>query len=546
MKRHITYNEKISTIREMITKAKDRNPEHIAYKFKEGKTIREIKMSELYSSIEALGASLTERGYRKTHIACVGDNSYKWIQTYLTVLMSDSVFVPLDRELPAKDLVFLINESDTTLVFCDKKREKLLAQHEGEMPNVKAFVTFEREEDEGKYLSFDKFLAYGIPFDKCEYDSMKNEPHALKDLVYTSGTTGVAKGVMLSEHNLVSSVYYGLGVSTVYDTGLSVLPYNHTYEAVCDILVSIQAGTTLAINDSIKNVQNNLKLFKPTYVYLVPAFAEHFYNAIQKNIDKQGKRKSFNFALKLSKFLRVFRIDVRRKLFASIHKEFGGKLERIVCGGAKIRPEIGRFFGDIGICMTGGYGITECSPLVSVNDEKENNYESAGHRLACLDWKIVDKNEDGIGEIAVKGEVVMLGYYKRPDLTEEVLRDGYFMTGDYGYINEKDEVVITGRKKNIIVLNNGKNIYPEEIEGYIQALPYVVEVVVSGIKNEHGQDTGLLASVYMGDTPVSRERLAEDAKEAMRALPFYKQIADFEIKEEPFPKTTTNKIKRVA
>ena len=546
MKRHVTYNEKISTIREMITKAKDRNPEHIAYKFKEGGAIREIKMSELYNSIEALGASLTERGYRKTHIACVGDNSYKWIQTYLTVLMSDSVFVPLDRELPVKDLVFLINESDTTLVFCDAKREKLLMQYENEMPNVKAFVTFEREEDEGKYLSFDKFLAYGIPFDKSEYDSMKNEPHALKDLVYTSGTTGVAKGVMLSEHNLVSSVYYGLGVSTVYDTGLSVLPYNHTYEAVCDILVSIQAGTTLAINDSIKNVQNNLKLFKPTYVYLVPAFAEHFYNAIQKNIDKQGKRKSFNFALKLSKFLRVFGIDVRRKLFASIHKEFGGKLERIVCGGAKIRPEIGRFFGDIGICMTGGYGITECSPLVSVNDEKENNYESAGHRLACLDWKIVDKNEDGIGEIAVKGDVVMLGYYKRPDLTEEVLRDGYFMTGDYGYINEKDEIVITGRKKNIIVLNNGKNIYPEEIEGYIQALPYVVEVVVSGIKNEHGQDTGLLASVYMGDTPVSRERLVEDAKEAMRALPFYKQISDFEIRNEPFPKTTTNKIKRVA
>ena len=544
MKKRIV--EKISSIRDMMQKAVNKNPDHIAFTYKENGEIINRSIESLYNSCNALGAALTARGYRKTHIACVGDNSYKWIQSYLTVLMSDSVFVPLDRELPAKDLVFLINESDSTLVFLDKKREIMLAEYIDQMPNVLAFITFERAEDEGKFLSFDGLLREGEWLDTSEYVNMENDPNALKDLVYTSGTTGVAKGVMLSEHNLVSSVYYGLGVSSLYDTGLSVLPYNHTYEAVCDILVSIHAGTTLAINDSLRNVQNNMKLFKPSYVYLVPAFAEHFYNAIQKSIDKGGKRKLFNFMIGFSNLLLKLGIDLRRKFFKSILREFGGKLDRIVCGGAKIRPEIGKFFGDIGIVMTGGYGITECSPLVSVNDENDNNYASAGHRLACLEWRIIEPNEEGIGEIAVKGDVVMLGYYKRPDLTLDVLRDGWFMTGDYGYINDRDEIVITGRKKNIIVLNNGKNIYPEEIEGYIQALPYVVELIVSGIKNEHGQDVGLRATVYTGEEIVDIRQLESDAKAAMRDLPFYKQISEYVLVSEPFPKTTTNKIKRTA
>ena len=547
MKRFKRNVEKIDSIRDMLKRALEKNPDHVAFTYKENGKIVEKTVGNLYDSTSLLGTALLLMGHRNTHIACVGENSYNWIETYLTVLMSDSVFVPLDRELPIKDLVYLINESDSTVVFCDKKREKLLLEHESEMPAVRAFITFEREESEGKFLSYNKFKRSAVPYDKSEYENIKNDPNALKDLVYTSGTTGVAKGVMLSEHNLVSSIYYGLGVSSLYNTGLSVLPYNHTYEAVCDILVSIHAGTTLAINDSLKNVQNNMKLFKPSYVYLVPAFAEHFYNAINKNIDKTGKRRLFNTMVRLSSFLLKFGIDLRRKIFKSILKEFGGTLDRIVCGGAKIRPEIGKFFGDIGICMTGGYGITECSPLVSVNDERDNNYSSAGHRLACLEWKIDEPSEEGIGEILVKGDVVMLGYYKRPDLTREVLsEDGWFRTGDYGYINERDEVVITGRKKNIIVLNNGKNIYPEEIEGYIQNLPSVIEVVVSGIKNEHGEDVGLLASVYTGEEEIDQKTLETDIRLAMRALPSYKQISRLEIRSEPFPKTTTNKIKRTA
>lgn len=540
-----TTVEKIDSIRGMLTASVKRDPKRIAYMYKKDNSTESVSISEFYDSVEALGASLCKLSPQKTHIACVGENSYKWIQTYLTVLMSDSVFVPLDRELPVESLVFLINESDTEFVFCDKKRELLLSEALPQMPHVKKLISFDREEDDGAVLSFDKLLAAGRELDKREYDARHSDVRELKDLVYTSGTTGVAKGVMLSEYNLISSVYYGMHVSMVSGRCLSVLPYNHTYEAVCDILVSIHADTTLCINDSLRHVQDNLKLFSPTYIYLVPAFSEHFYNVIQKSIDKQGKRGFFNAAIKLSNALRHVGINVTGLLFGSIHKQFGGKLKKIVCGGAPIRPEIGKFFGDIGISLTGGYGITECSPLVSVNDDKDNNYASAGHRLPCLEWKISDPEDDGIGEIAVKGDVVMMGYYKRPDLTEEALRDGWFFTGDYGYINDKDEVVITGRKKNIIVLNNGKNVYPEEIEGYVGNVPYVKEVVVSGIKNEHGQDVGLSAEIYMDEELAKTEaELGTDVKNALAKLPSYKQITNIAVRHEPFPKTTTNKIKR--
>ena len=249
--------------------------------------------------------------------------------------------------------------------------------------------------------------------------------------------------------------------------------------------------------------------------------------------------------MRLSNFLRKIGIDLRRKLFKEIHAQFGGNLRRIVCGGAPIRPEVGKFFDDIGIILTGGYGITECSPLVSVNeDDSTNNFFSAGHRLACLEWRIDKPSSDGIGEICVKGDVVMLGYYKRPDLTAEAIREGWFYTGDYGYLTKKDEIVITGRKKNIIIMSNGKNIYPEELELRISKLPYVTEVVVSGIKNEFGEDTGLAAELYVEDEGVSRENVAGDIARTLSDLPSYKRISKITYRQEPFPKTTTNKIKR--
>ena len=422
----------------------------------------------------------------------------------------------------------------------------MLAPRRAELAAIREIIVLEREKSEGDYLSYAEVVAAGRDLDKNAYDAARTEPGALKDLVYTSGTTGAAKGVMLTEQNLVNCVYYGLRATSIAGTGLTVLPTHHTYAATCEILVSPLAGTTLCLNDSLRHVADNMRLFKPNFMMLVPAFAEHFVAVVQNNIKKQGKEKLFSMMVKLSNFLRRFGIDIRRKLFKSVLAGFGGNLCHIVCGGAPIRPEIGKFFDDIGILVVGGYGITECSPLVSANEaDSTNNFSSAGRKLECLEWRIEGADADGIGEIVVKGATVMLGYYKRPDLTAEVLQDGWFHTGDFGYINDRDEVVITGRKKNIIVLNNGKNIYPEELENKIQSLPEVMEVVVSGIRNEHGQDIGLAAEVYCGEENVPSEaELASAISAALANLPRYKHMSKVTVRTEPFPKTTTRKIKR--
>ena len=540
------HNPPIRSIREMMQIAVNDNPEHVAYQFQKDEKIVSVTMRQFYNSVENLGAALVELGFGRAHIACAGENSYPWIQTFLTVLMSAGVFVPLDKELPIDQMIFLLNDSDSELLFCSEKYERLFAARRAEIPNVKKIVCFDRAEDDGDFLSFAGLIARGELLDHTDYDALRSDENALKYLVYTSGTTGVAKGVMLSEHNVVCGIYYGLNVSHIYERGLAVLPFNHTYEAVCELLVSIQAQATVCINDSLRHVLKNIQLYQPVHIYLVPAFSDLFYDKIHASIRKQDKEKKFRFAVRLSNALRKIGIDLRRKLFKDIHAQFGGKLRRIVCGGAPIRPEVGKFFDDIGIILTGGYGITECSPLVSVNeDDSTNNFSSAGHKLACLEWRIDNPAPDGIGEICVKGDVVMLGYYKRPDLTAEAIRDGWFYTGDYGYLTPKDEIVITGRKKNIIIMSNGKNIYPEELELKIRELPYVAEVVVSGIKNEFGEDTGLAAELYLAeDSDVPAEQIPNDINRVLSDLPPYKRITKITYRQQPFPKTTTNKIKR--
>jgi long-chain acyl-CoA synthetase len=461
----------------------------------------------------------------------------------LTALRSAGVFVPVDKDLPPNDIFHILNESEASIVFYTKMHEELFMNNTEKLPNVKLYIGFDRTEDSGIFLSFDKFLEHGGHCDSAAYLSQKRDSNAMKLLVYTSGTTGVAKGVMLSEHNLVSSVYYGLQVSTVYDSCLSVLPYHHTYESVSGLLVSLHHHSTICINDSLNAVLKNLQLYKPSYIYLVPAFAELFYARIVKNIKDSGKEGIFGKMIGVSNALRKVGIDLRKVFFKSVHEAFGGRLKKIVCGGAPIRPEVGQFFGDIGINLINGYGITECSPLVCANQDKFNDYNTAGVKLRCLEWRIDSPNEEGIGEICVKGDVVMLGYYKQPEKTAEVLKDGWFYTGDYGYITKYDQLVITGRKKNIIVLDNGKNIYPEEIEGYIQGIDYVTEVVVRGLIDEKGHESSLMAELFLSEAKTPEEVL-RDIRKVSRELPTYKHVTKAVIRDTEFDKTTSRKIKR--
>lgn len=555
MNKNYPLNEvkKVDSIKDLMRQATEEAGDKIAFMYKEGKENIEVTYAKFQEDTIALGTAITELGLNDKHIACIGDNSYKWLTTYLTVLKSDGVFVPVDKELPIEDIINILKSSNSEILFYAEKYEKYVEQILREATNIKFLIGFSRKEESNNVLSYDRFIEDGrksFNAGNQKYLKLKSDPNSLKLLVYTSGTTGMAKGVMLTENNLISCVYYGLQVATVYDRCLSVLPYHHTYEGVAGILVALHHHSTICINDSLKNVLKNLQFYKPDYIYLVPAFAELFYKKIISNAKENKKYGIMKTMIVVSNALRKIGIDVRKKLFKSVHDAFGGNLRQIVCGGAPIRPEVGKFFDDIGIDLLNGYGITECSPLVSVNRPYFNDCRTVGVVLPCCEVKIVNPDEDGNGEVHVKGKIVMLGYYNDEERTNEVLKDGWFNTGDYGNINEKGQLSITGRKKNLIVLNNGKNVFPEEIEAYVARVPYVQEVVVRGIK-EDGREVGLQAEVFLNQDMVKsmgiedvHEALKKDISNVTKELPVYKKITDIKIRENEFVKTTTNKIKR--
>lgn len=551
--------EPFSDFKEMIAKRVLAHPDKVAFRFTENKQDKQVTYKEHQDNINALGTAIIRAGFTNSKIAMVGENCYEWILSQITVLGSDNAFVPVDKELPEKDLINVINHSDSELVFCTGSYAELLAANKDKLLNVKLFVCFRPNELPEGFADAAEFMEEGRKAleggDDC-YTAIKPDDALLGEIVYTSGTTGAPKGVMLSKHNLNASVYYGLSVMHVFDVGLSVLPYNHTYESTCDLLVSQHIGSTICINESLKTVAGNLKKYNPEYVMLVPLFVENFYKKILKGIEKQGKTKKVFNAIKLSNTLRKLGIDLRAKLFKEIRDIFGSNMIMVVCGGAPIRPDIAYFFDGIGICLNNGYGITECSPLVSCNRQFYNNFRSVGVPLPCVKIQIDNPNEDGEGEILVKGDIVMMGYYKEPEKTSEVLtEDAWFATGDYGKM-VGDQLFITGRKKNLIVLKNGKNVYPEEIEEYIQGIEGVEEVVVWAAKDEDGSEVSLCAEIYPeqslrdleGDGKDLKDLIAEkltpliDAK--LADLPSYKHIAKVIIRDEEFPKTTSRKIKR--
>lgn len=544
-----------TSIRQMLDMAKQEAGNKIAYKYRASESeIAQVTYSQFVDTTRQLGQGLYLKNAASGHIAMLGENSYKWICTYLCALQSDGVFIPVDKELPHGDIIHILTEGECSVLFYSEAYEDFLRESRESLPNVKYFVGLNRDSDDGDFLSFDKLVADGAAsLERGEdgFDKLQSDPYEMKMLIYTSGTTGMAKGVMLSEHNLVSSVYYGLQVSTVFDTGLSVLPYNHTYEAVSGILVSIHKHTTVCINENLRAVLKNFKTYKPAYVYLVPAFAELFYKKIWSEAENKGIAEKLRKGIKTSDKLRKMGIDMRRKLFSAIHETFGGNLKKIVCGGAPIRPEIGAFFDSIGINLINGYGITECSPLVSANRDYFNDCSTVGVPLPCCSIRIDQPSADGIGEICVKGDVVMMGYYKNPEQTAKVLQDGWFYTGDYGKMNDKGQLLITGRKKNLIVLQNGKNIFPEEIEQYIATIPYVKEVIVYALKNADGEDIRLCAEIYCDPDAVAgkdpgqiTQMLKDDISAACAQLPSYKRVTKVVLRSAEFKKTTTNKIKR--
>ncbi len=525
------------------------------------KNLLEMTYSEFSEKTIALQAAFSAMNLCGKRIAVVGESCPEWIMTYAATLSIGSVSIPLDKELAVDELFnFLeISEADAiifTKSFCSKFKEKIINSStdtifipiecdDEEITAKKNVILFSDILDNGK-----NSVAEGFAASKYEVTD------EMREMLFTSGTTGSSKCVMLSEKNVISCVNSAVEAVdfSKHDVLVSVLPLHHTYE-LSVMIAALSLGVTVCINDSLKYVLKNFKLFQPTGLILVPLFVNTMYKKIMDEAKKTGQLKKMKLGMKLSSGLRKVGIDIRKKFFGQILEAFGGRLMKIVCGGAALNPEYADAFEKLGINIYEGYGITECSPLISVNPYKAPKRGSVGPTVNSCTAKIdgTSKNSKGFveGEILVKGENVMLGYYKNEEATKDVFTDdGYFRTGDIGYMDEDGYIYITGRKKSVIVLENGKNVFPEEIEEYLSNIETIAESVVVGRKD--GENVILTAIVYPAFDKFEKgtdiNDIADSIKSSINAmnkkLPSFKQVRNIELRQNEFEKTTSRKIKR--
>ena len=467
-------------------------------------------------------------GLRGGKVAVIGENCYEWILTYFAVVNSGNVIVPLDRELPTADIKNLIDDSGAEFfVFADSFAD-VATYLQGNDASVKCYINMSKIPElveQGKAQNVD-----------YEIDNT-----ASAALLYTSGTTGMAKGVMLSHHSLACDMVAAAQMVKIRGNNLLVLPLHHSFGFTACVLYMMYQGSETIINKSLKNLLDDFAKFKPNNVFLVPLFVETFYKRIWDSAQKKGKDGLLRKLIKVSNVLLKVGIDVRRKLFKSVLQAFGENLELMVTGGAPIDNKYVQGLRDFGITTLNGYGITECSPIVSVNRNDYYRDGSAGQLLPACDVKILEPNENGHGEICVKGDIVMLGYYNNEQATAEAFDGEWFKTGDIGYLDSDGFLHISGRKKNLIVLSNGKNVYPEELEfALLNNIPYIKEAVVYANGNQIEAEVFLDAE----GNPDCASRLDNDIIELNRTLAGYQNISKTVIRDTEFPKTTTKKIKR--
>lgn len=551
MAKYKLYNsEKVHDLREMIENSSIRYPNKTAFLQKVDGKYRPVSYIRFKNDIDSFGTALTQRGFAGKRVIVLGENSYSWCLSYMTVVCGLGVVVPVDKEIPAEEVANIAKISEAALIIYSKKYEAKLQY----LPE-----SVER-------VSFDEIISYVI--DGADLLAQGNKDYiersidrdALCSLIFTSGTTGVSKGVMLSQRNICSTIE-GLS-KMVYidtsDTALSVLPLHHVYECTCGFIYPLYRGATIAFSEGVRYIMRNVKEVSPTKMLCVPLLIETMYRKIWANIRKKGIEQKVKTVIAATNKVQPYaaRMAIKRKMFKDIHESFGGKLNLLVSGGAPIDPEIIKGMRDFGLNIIQGYGLTESAPLAAVNHDKYFSDRSAGLTLPGGEIKIIDKQDDGTGEICYRGDNVMLGYYGRPDLTAEVKRNGWLYTGDIGFVDDNGFLVITGRKKNVIVKNNGKNVFPEELEAYIARDPMVAEAVVLGIMNDKKKDYDIVAAVYP-DADYAKEALGADYKaEDVEAhikdvidnvnsiVQTYKRMDVVIVTDTEFPKNTSKKIKR--
>lgn len=556
----------IADLRDMMYKSVERyGREQVAFRqrFVKGEPFREITYGQTLDDLNALGTALAARNLLGKRIAIIGDNCYQWASSYLAAVCGLGVAVPLDKELGASELEQLVAEADCECVLFTKKFLSIFQDiHERGETNLRVLVNLNAEEEKDGVLSWARLIDEGkqrvLEGDRTYLDA---EIYAdeMGVLLFTSGTTGIAKGVMLSHTNICSDLMSAPTMLYVDKTDIffSVLPIHHTYECTCGFLMPLYKGASIGYCEGLKYIQKNLQEIRPTFFLGVPLIFESLYKTIWKNIRKQGKEKTVKKVLKLNKTTSKFGLNLNKILLKDILNVFGGRMHMMIAGGAAIDPDILQFFRDLGIMALQGYGLTECAPMAALNPDDNPRNDSIGHVLPGDEAMIADKNDEGIGEICLKGPNVMMGYYHMPEETEKVLVDGWFHTGDLGYM-DGPYLYITGRKKNVIITRNGKNVFPEELEYYLGKVSLVAESMVWAAKDKDGQDDMIVATIRPDmeevEAALGKEAAQDAAKveqllwnkvdEINKNLPLFKKIRKISVRKEDFEKTTGKKIKR--
>ena len=519
--------KEIVDLQEFVKEISETYGKRDVYRYIVNDTVVKKSFREFEADIFSVASWFVNAGWKRKHIAIIGSSGYCWVTTFLGIACSANVAIPIDKMLPANEILNLLVMGDVDAVFLSRELSDLIPQIQQAENKIQQVICFDDS-------IFEEILT--TPHQPLP----KIDPDALTEILFTSGTTGMSKGVMISQRNIVANIneIYKLDYAQNIKSKpvvLSVLPIYHTFELTVDNLGVIYCGATVCINDKLENIVANLRRFRPAVILVVPAIAEAFYKKVMEGIGNGSAKTKIALARRLSKALLYFGIDARRLLFKSLLKKFGGRLTNVIVGGAALRKEVASTFEDFGINMYQGYGLTECAPLISANYPRRNRLNSVGKPVSYMDVQIRD------GEIIAKGPGVMLGYYNNPEATAEAFtEDGYFRTGDLGHFDEDGYLYITGRSKNLIILDNGKNIYPEELEARFMTIDGVKDVMVY---ESSGKIAAAFHPVDMQDKALLKN-IKTKVKEFNTELPSYKRVVNVNFIGREFPKTTTMKIKR--
>lgn len=563
--RRVYKSRKINNFRELVFYSINNYENNIAYKYKNKPSDTEIitkTYKEAGEDIKTFGTALLNRDAKK--VAVIGKNRYEWCITYLATTTSGLVIVPLDKLLPEIEIENLIKRSEADIIVCDEKYlEKIKDLKNSNSTNLKTIICMDKVTDKDIEYFYDvkNEGQKQIEMKDTKYDNISIDENKMAVLLFTSGTTSEPKGVMLSQKNICVNIEDMATYSKMYstDTILSVLPLHHTFECTISFLYGFYSGVCIAFCDGLKYYAQNLKEYNVTIIVAVPALLEVIYKKIKKGIEESGQKEKFEKGVKISEFLLKLHIDLRKKIFKAVRKNLGENIRIIYYGAAQMEKETIKGYYNIGIDSVQGYGLTETSPILTAETDKYHKSGTVGICFPALEMKIINKNEDGAGEICAKGASIMLGYYKNDELTKKAIdEEGWFKTGDYGYFDEEGFLHLTGRKADIIVLKNGKNVYPDEIEGLINKLPYIKESMVFA-RNKTKTDTLLEAKIVYDEKELKKEfsnidlndknsieeKIMKDIKEKVNVnLANYKHVKKILLTTEEMEKTTTSKIKR--